>query len=125
MADLVRLGAGVDLVDIALRQAHGAEIADELLERRSQQPLAIRFLTASPGLLPTGRVLAVGGLEEVRSSPGVLDAGLYIQLGETISPVEVDADRRGYVIATADNPRAALQLADRAARRLRIEVDHD
>jgi biotin carboxylase len=124
MADLVRLGAGVDLVDIALRQAHGAAISDELLERRSQRPLAIRFLTASPGVLPTGRVLAVGGLDKVRSSPGVLEAGLYIQLGETISPVEVDADRRGYVIATADNPPAALKLADRAARHLRVEVDH-
>ncbi|MFI5054430.1 MAG: hypothetical protein ACHQDE_08725, partial [Acidimicrobiia bacterium] len=52
----------------------------------------------------------------------VLEAGLYIQLGETISPVEVDADRRGYIIATADDPQAALTLADRAARALRVEV---
>ena len=62
----------------------------------------------------------VGGLDDVRSSPGVLEAGLYIQLGETISPVEVDADRRGYIIATADNPPAALELADLAARELRV-----
>jgi biotin carboxylase len=122
MADLVRLGAGIDLVQIALQQAQGAEIPDELLERNSERPLAIRFLTASPGILPTGRVLAVDGLDEVRSSPGVLEAGLYIQLGETISPVEVDADRRGYVIATAHDPPAALELADQAARRLRVDV---
>jgi biotin carboxylase len=124
MADLVRLGAGIDLVQIALLQAQGAEIPDELLERRSERPLAIRFLTASPGILPTGRVLAVDGLDKVRSSPGVLEAGLYIQSGETISPVEVDADRRGYVIATADDPPAALELADRAARQLRVDVAH-
>ncbi len=122
MADLVRLGVGVDLVDIALRQAQGEEIPDELVERRFARPLAIRFLTASPGLLPTGRVLAVDGLDEVRIAPGVLEAGLYIQLGETISPVEVDADRRGYIIATADDPQAALTLADHAARALRVEV---
>jgi biotin carboxylase len=122
MADLVRLGAGIDLVQIALQQAQGAEIPDELLERRSERPLAIRFLTASPGILPTGRVLAVDGLDNVRSSPGVLEAGLYIQPGETISPVEVDADRRGYVIATAHDPPAALELADQAARRLRVDV---
>jgi biotin carboxylase len=122
MADLVRLGAGVDLVDIALRQAHGEEIPDEILERRSERPLAIRFLTANPGILPTGHVLAVHGLNSVRSSPGVLEAGLYIRPGETISPVEVDADRRGYIIATAHNPPAALELADRAARQLRIDV---
>jgi biotin carboxylase len=122
MADLVRLGAGVDLVQVALRQAQGEEIPDEMLEHRSERPLAIRFLTASPGILPTGRVLAVDGLDEVRSSPGVLEAGLYIQTGETIVPVEVDADRRGYVIATAHDPPAALELADRAARQLRVDV---
>ena len=122
MADLVRLGTGVDLIQIALRQAHGEEIPDELLERRCERPLAIRFLTASPGILPTGRVRAVDGLDSVRSSPGVIEAGLYIQPGETISPVEVDANRRGYVIATAHDPPAALELADRAARRLRVDV---
>jgi biotin carboxylase len=122
MADLVRLGVGVDLVDIALRQAKGEEIADELVEPRFQRPLAIRFLTASPGILPTGTVVTIEGLDEVRSSPGILEAGLYIQLGETISPVEVDADRRGYIIATADTPPAALELADLAARELRVDV---
>jgi hypothetical protein len=67
-------------------------------------------------------VLAVDGLDRVRSSAGVLEAGLYLQPGETVSPVEVDADRRGYVIATARDPQAALELADRAARQLRVEV---
>jgi biotin carboxylase len=124
MADLVRLGVGVDLVDIALRQARGEEIPDELVEPRFQRPLAIRFLTASPGILPTGTVRAVNGLDNIRRSPGVLEAGLYIQLGETISPVEVDADRRGYVIATADDSSAALELADVAARELHIDVNH-
>ena len=122
MADLVRLGVGVDLIDIALRLAQGNDIPDELVEPRFQRPLAIRFVTASPGILPTGKVLAVDGLDDARSSPGVLEADLYIQLGETISPVEVDADRRGYIIATADDPTAALKLADRASRQLRVEV---
>jgi biotin carboxylase len=122
MADLVRHGVGVDLVDIALRQASGEEIPDELVQPRFKRPLAIRFLTASPGILPTGTVRAVEGLEEVRNSPGVLDAGLYIQPGETISPVEVDADRRGYIIATADDPTAALELADLAAQELHVDV---
>jgi biotin carboxylase len=122
MADLVRLGVGVDLIDIALRQANGEEIPDELVQRRFARPLAIRFLTASPGLLPTGRVLAVDGLNDVRAAPGVLEANLYIQLGETISPVQVDADRRGYIIATADDPQTALDLADRAALKLRVQT---
>jgi biotin carboxylase len=126
MADLVRLGTGVDLVRIALAQALGDDVPDDLIEPRLNRPIAIRFLTASPGPLPTGRVTAVGGLDEVLSSPGVLEAGLYIQLGETINPVQVDADRRGYVVATGGGARDALALADRAALELRVDtVDED
>lgn len=122
MADLVRLGVGIDLVRIALAQANGERITDEAIEPRLQRTLAIRFLTASPGILPTGKVVSVKGLEDVRASPGVLEADLYIQTGETIHPVQVDADRRGYIIATAADPRTALELAQRAARKLRVEV---
>jgi len=123
MADLVRLGIGVDLVEIALRQALGLPVPDELVESRFQRPLAIRFFTASPGILPTGRVVAVSGLDRVRAAPGVLEADSYIQIGEVVRPVQVDADRRGYVIATADDPRTALELAGRAARELVVTVE--
>ena len=33
---------------------------------------------------------------------GVVQADTYLQVGETIRPVRLDGDRRGYVIATAD-----------------------
>jgi biotin carboxylase len=123
MADLVRLAIGVDLVEIALRQARGLPVPDELVEPRFDRPLAVRFFTARPGILPTGRVTAVAGLDRVRAAPGVLEADLYIRIGEVIRPVQVDADRRGYVIATADDPRAALELAGRAARELVVTVE--
>lgn len=123
MADLVLHGTGIDLVEIALAQAVGEEVTDDMLTPNVHRPVAIRFLTASPGALPTGTVTAIDGLDRVRSSPGVLDAGLYIQPGETIKPVQVDADRRGYVIATADDPQAALQRAVDATRHLRVHVD--
>jgi biotin carboxylase len=122
MADLVRLGTGIDLVDIALAQAHGDAVTDTMVEARFHRPLAISFLTASPGILPTGVVVSIDGLDRVRAAPGVLQADVYMQIGETIHPVQVDADRRGYVIATADNPHDALELARRATQHLRVEV---
>ena len=121
MADLVRLGTGVDLVQIALGQALGKPIDDEL-RPKFERPLAIRFVTADPGVLPTGRVESIIGLDDVRASPGVLEADLYLQLGETINPVQVDADRRGYIITTAADPQTALELADQAARELEVIV---
>ena len=122
MADLVRLGTGIDLIEIALTQALGHPVPDFMIEPRFRRPLAVSFVTASPGILPTGTVVAVNGLDRVRETPGVLEAGLYIELGETIRPVQVDADRRGYVIATADSARDALDVARQAAHHLRVDV---
>ena len=45
MADLVRHAVGVDLVEVALREALGEPVPDDLVVPRFQQPLAIRFLT--------------------------------------------------------------------------------
>ncbi|MDQ3164243.1 MAG: ATP-grasp domain-containing protein [Actinomycetota bacterium] len=122
MADLVRHAVGVDLIEVALRQALGQPVGDELVLPRFKQPLAIRFLTADPGPLPTGTVTKIGSLEPVLSAEGVVQADTYLQVGETIRPVRLDGDRRGYVIATAETSVEALQRAEEAARLLRVEV---
>jgi biotin carboxylase len=123
MADLVRHAVGVDLVEIALRQALGETLSDELAQPRFEQPLAIRFLTAQPGPLPTGKVKRIGSLDPVLAAEGVVQADTYLQVGETIRPVRLDGDRRGYVIATADTSVEALQRAEDAARLLEVEVE--
>ena len=122
MADLVRHAVGVDLVDVALRQALGEPVPDEIALPRFTQPLAIRFFTAQPGPLPTGEVTRIGSLDAVLASAGVVQADTYLQLGETIRPVRRDGDRRGYVIAVADTPEEALARAEVAATRLDVEV---
>lgn len=123
MADLVRFAVGIDLVDVQLRLALGEELPDELVTPRFKQPLAIRFLTAEPGPLPTGRVTQIGPLDKVLAFPGVVQADVYLEIGETIRPVRLDADRRGYVIATADTNLEALERAEAAARLLDVEVE--
>jgi biotin carboxylase len=123
MADLARHAVGVDLVDIALLQALGEPVPDELCRPRFQQPLAIRFFTAEPGPLPTGRVVSVGSLDKVRAFPGVVQADSYLQVGETIRPVRLDGDRRGYVIAVADTNVQALEKAEAAARLVDVVVE--
>jgi len=98
-------------------------VPDELARPQVQKPLAIRFLTASPGPLPTGRVLSIGPLDPVLAAPGVVQADTYLVEGETIRPVRLDGDRRGYVIAIADTNVEALQRAESAARLLQVEVE--
>lgn len=122
MADLVRHGTGIDLYDIAIAQALGEPVRDELVTPRFVRPIAIRFFTAEPGVLPVGTVTAVDGIEDVRAASGVLDAGLYFDVGTTIVPVQADIDRRGYVVATGATAKDALARADAASTRLRVSV---
>jgi biotin carboxylase len=123
MADLARHAVGIDLVEIALRQALGEPVPDELAQPRFQQPLAIRFLTAEPGPLPTGKVRSWSGLDRVRAFPGVVQADIFLTEGEEIRPVRLDGDRRGYVIAVGDTNVEALERAEAAARLLDLEVE--
>jgi hypothetical protein len=123
MADLVYHAVGVDLIEIALRQSLGRPVDDDVVQPGETRPVAIRFFTASPGILPTGRVASVDGLDAVRAAPGVLDADLYIQPGETIRPVQVDADRRGYVIATGPDGDTAVAAATEAMTRLVVQIE--
>jgi biotin carboxylase len=123
MADLVRWAVGVDLVEVQLAMSLGDALPDELVKPRFAQPLAIRFFTASPGPLPTGVVRRIGPLDKVLAFPGVVQADVYLQVGETIRPVRLDGDRRGYVIATADTNLDALERAEAAATLLDVEVE--
>jgi biotin carboxylase len=123
MADLVRHAVGVDLVDLQIRMALGEDLPDELVLPRFRQPLAIRFLTAEPGPLPTGRVAEIGSLEKVLAFPGVVQAETYLTVGETIRPVRLDGDRRGYVIAIGETSLQALERAEAAARLLDVRVE--
>jgi len=122
MADLVRHAVGVDLVELALRFALGEPTPDDVALPRFSQPLAIRFLTASPGPLPTGTVTRIGPLDAVLGARGVVQAETYLTVGETIRPVRLDGDRRGYVIATAPTSIEALHRAEHAAGLLEVEV---
>jgi biotin carboxylase len=122
MADLVLFGTGINLFEIAIAQALGHPVPDTLVTPADRRPIAIRFFTANPGVLPLGTVSAIEGLDAVQTAPGVLAAGLYFGPGDTIGPLQVDADRRGYVVATADTPARALELADAASRKLVVRT---
>jgi biotin carboxylase len=123
MDSVARYGVGVDLIDIALLQALGRPVADEMVAAKMEQPMAISFLTAEPGPLPTGKLVRFSGLERVRAFPGVVEAELYFQDGETIRPVQLDGDRRGYVIALGGTNLEAVERAESAARLLDVEVE--
>jgi biotin carboxylase len=123
MADLVYHAVGVDLVEVALCLALGEPVTDELCAPKFRRPTAIRFFTAQPGPLPTGRVRSVASLDRVLAAPGVVQADSYLVPGETIRPVQRDGDRRGYVIAVGETGPEALERSEHAAALVDVEVE--
>jgi biotin carboxylase len=123
MDQVARLAVGVDLVEVALRQALGEPIPDELIWHRFEQPLAVSFLTAEPGPLPVGRVRAVTGLERVRAFPGVAEIEVFLVPGDRIEPVARDGDRKGFVIALGATNIEALERAEAAATLIDVEIE--
>ena len=123
LAELVGHAVGVDVVDVSLRVALGQEVPDEVALPRFSQPVAIRFLTADPGPLPTGRVTRVGALGPVVSADGVVEAETHLTPGTVVAPVRTAEDRHGHVVATGPTTVEALASADRAAGLLVVEVE--
>lgn len=123
MAEHLRHALGLDLLEVAVRLALDEEVTGEHVRERFHRPVAIRFLTAEPGTLTPGRVTRVGSLAPVLAAPGVLDAEIYSVVGETIRPVQVISDRRGYVIAKGETREQAIERADTAAALVQIDVE--
>jgi biotin carboxylase len=123
MAEHLRHALGIDLLEVALRLSLGERVTPEQVRPRFERPVAVRFLTAEPGTLTPGRVTRVGLLDAVLAAPGVLDAEIYSEVGETIRPVTIISDRRGYVIATGETREEAVERADAATALVDIEVE--
>ena len=93
------------------------------MQPQFQQPLAITFLTAEPGPLPTGRVLSVGPLDKAKAFPGVLEVDVWLRSGDVVRRVQRDGDRKGYVIARGETNLEALERARAAATLVDVEVE--
>jgi biotin carboxylase len=123
MAEHLLHAFGIDLLEVALRLALREPVTQEHVQPRFERPVAIRFLTAEPGTLTAGRVRRVGPLDDVLAAPGVLAAEIYSEVGETIRPVQIISDRRGYVIATGNTRGEAVERADAASLLVQIDVE--
>ena len=75
-----------------------------------------RFIVARPGV-----VRAIRGLDAAREMPGVVNAEVYVQPGDTVHPLTDGSKRAGHVLATGATRQQAEAHA--AAAMARIEID--
>jgi biotin carboxylase len=114
--DLVAAVYGIDLERYAVGWPFG--LVPELPTRPvARRAAATRFLAAAPGT-----VVAVAGADEVREHPDVLDVEVDVGVGDVVPEVTDNFCRSGQVLVTAEDTAAAVELAERLAGRIRIEV---
>ena len=124
MADLARHAVGVDLVEIALLQALGEEVPDEIarptVHAAARDPVPHRL--AGPAADRDGDRDRRASRRCARSRGSCRPTSISPS-GETIRPVQLDGDRRGYVIAIADTNVEALERAEAAAQLVDVVVE--
>lgn len=116
--DQIPLSTGVDLVELQALVAIGAPLDPELLKPRDWSPTCIRYFFP-----PVGRLAAVDGFDEMRSNPWVEHAGLFVQGGDTISPLTDHTQRAGFVLVTGATRSLARARAQSAIDSVQFTLD--
>lgn len=99
----------------ALTQILLGEIAD--IRPKHQRGAVYRFFAPPPG-----EFVAVGGIEEARRMPGVLDLGFHMEPGTLVGAIAGDADRPGYIVTGGATRADAMRIADEAIASLHFRV---
>ncbi|WP_328340469.1 ATP-grasp domain-containing protein [Micromonospora sp. NBC_00421] len=110
LMDLLGLTYGIDWFEMVVRLAMSMPLPER--PPRWVAHAAAHFPLAEPGV-----VTAIEGLDEVRAHPAVRRAGVLAGVGDVLAPVVSSAQRRAYVILSADDPTLVddgLELARRS-----------
>lgn len=114
---LVPAATGKRVLRAAVLTALGRPLEPGLLQPTRQRV----GLSASPWPQP-GRVLAVGGVDQARSLPGVERVVLRVAPGDTVRPYTDCAARAGFVIVTGSDEAAAQATLQQALALLQIDT---
>jgi len=107
---------GVDLIERQVARAAGQ---DKAPRPSAEVAASIRFLVAETA----GTLRGVDGVDRAQRVPGVVEAGPIRPAGFEVVLSNSFQDRLGYVIATADDPAAAVLAADAGLAELRPLID--
>lgn len=112
ITELVDHSLGISCLELVVRQYLGERVLDTLsVTRRSGA--AIRYLTATPGVLT-----AVTGADVAERMPGVEEVIVKARPGDLVSAPKRNGDRLGHVLALGAGPYLASRRAESAAHEI-------
>lgn len=120
MREVAWYRSGVDMIEIAIRQAMGDEDPWGSCRRiPAAAALSVKFITELDSPDHGGRrVVLIEGLEEARALPGVHLVRFYLKKGDLIPKLDSSAARFGAVIASGVNREEACRLSREAAEKI-------
>jgi biotin carboxylase len=117
---IVPESSGVQLLHAALQVAVG-QLPDPSYLRTSRcRGVAVRYLFP-----PAGRLMAVEGVDNARSVPGLLELVVSYQVGDVIGPMRSHPDRGGWVVCVADDRETAVARVEEAISHIRFMTNSD
>lgn len=113
---LLRVVTGHDLFSITVRVVTGSPLPVPV--KPEAKAASIAYVVPKPG-----RVVAIHGVEEARSCPGVHSLHLSAAEGKVIRSLDSSLARAGWVIATGETQAEAESRAQQAAAQIQIETE--
>ncbi len=108
--------------------ATGVEIIRSAIEiATGRTPTPIRptnhKVSVERSIIPMpGRVVSVSGEEDVRKMPGVVALFVDVKEGDVVAAPKSNLDKAGHVVVVGPDREAALNLAEEALTKIRIEI---
>lgn len=110
---LVPAVSGVNIARLTPLQAVGLPIGPVHSREGAE---VLRFFPSRPGVLQE-----ISGFEAANRLHGV-EAAAFVHVGDRFQGAAAAGDRPGYILARADTPSSARQLADQAQRLVRFDI---
>ncbi len=112
----LRFGAGISLEEVIIR--HALHIDPGSLRREGGASGVMMIPVPS-----TGRLEAVDGLDEARSTDGVMGVEITVPIGRQIAAWPEGDRYLGFIFAKADDPARAEAILREAASQLRVRIE--
>lgn len=118
-AKIVPAVSGLDLTTQLIFDSLG--VSRDLYEEKGGQDAQAAYLKFF--VLPPGRIARIEGSETISQLAGIEALHLRVSEGSVVSATTSDADRHGFVIATADSREQVKALARQAIDMLKVTYD--
>ncbi|MFK7696949.1 ATP-grasp domain-containing protein [Paenibacillus sp. HJGM_3] len=112
---LVPLATGVNMVEACIFLALGG-IPD--ITPKFNRSSAIKFISST-----NGKIKSIDGVENVKKIKGIIEVCITKGEGDVVNELTNSSDRIGFIIAEADTAKQAMDICEKAVRKISINLD--